>query len=337
MIRTLALAVGVVVSATAQIPKIGAINFYGLRHQTEDRLLKTAGIAPGGPLAVSKGDVEEKLEQVSGIVAARVEAVCCEGADAIVFIGIEERGAPHFDTRGAPGGASTLPNDLTGDYREYLRAVQRAVQRESGTEDYSRGEPHIADPAAQAFEERFRSFAAENLELLRDVLRNTGDAEQRAIAASIIVYTPKKDAVLDDLQYALQDADESVRANAVRSLKAVAVLAQKRPELGLRVSPTWFVEMLNSLALSDRQQAAQALLILTDSPGGTTLELVRERALGTLVEMARWKTLRYALPAFLLVGRLAGIADADLQAQWQKGDRETAIKLALAPSPKQRK
>ena len=336
MIWTLALAAIAVVSVAAQPPKIGAINFYGLRHQTEDKLLKAAGIAPGGPLAVSKGEIEDKLEQVPGIVAARVEAVCCEGADAILFIGIEERGAPHFDTRSASGGTSALPDDLIGDYREYLRAVQRAAQRESGAEDYSRGEPHITDPAAQAFEDRFRSFAAENLALLREVLRNTGDAEQRAIAAGIIVYAPKKDAVLNDLQYALQDADESVRANAVRSLKAIAVLAQKRPELGLKVSPTWFVEMLNSLALSDRQQAAEALMILTDSPGGMALDLVRERALGTLIEMARWKTLRYALPAFLLVGRAAGIADADLQTQWQKGDRETAIRQATIP-PKLRK
>jgi hypothetical protein len=101
--------------------------------------------------------------------------------------------------------------------------------------------------------------------------------------------------------------------------------------------------MLNSLALSDRQQAAGALVILTDAGAGagadasSALALMRERSLNTLVEMARWSTLRYALPAFLLVGRIAGVPDAELQTQWAKGDRDTAIKLAVAPLPKVRK
>jgi hypothetical protein len=266
-----------------------------------------------------------------------VEAVCCEGPDAILFVGIEERGAPHFETHPPPEGSAVLPEDLVTDYREYLRVVQRAAQRGAGNEDYSGGEPHINDPAALSFEEHFRHFAVDSVALLRDVLRNTGDPEQRAVAASLIVYAPKKAEILNDLQYALQDPDESVRVNAVRSLKAIAVLAQKRPELGLKVSPTWFVEMLNSLVLSDREQAAEALVILTDGGGVAALDLMRERALGTLVEMARWKTLRYALPAFLLVGRIAGVSDDDLHQQWAKGDRDTAIKLALAPLPRLRK
>jgi len=45
--------------------------------------------------------------------------------------------------------------------------------------------------------------------------------------------------------------------------------------------------------------------------------------------MARWKTLEYALPAFLLLGRSAGIADAEIQNQWQKGDREAMIRKAV--------
>jgi hypothetical protein len=317
VIRKLILVAIVVVSATAQAPKIATVNFYGLRRQTEDKLLKAAGIEVGAPLPGSKGDMEDRLEAATGVVAARVEAVCCEGAGAILFIGIEERGAPHFDTRPAPAGSAVLPDDIVADYREYLRVVQRALQRGAGSEDYSAGEPRIDDPAATAFEDRFRHFAADNVALIRDVLRNTGDAEQRAASASLIVFAPKKADVLNDLQFALQDPDESVRANAVRSLKAIAVLTRKRPELGLKVSGTWFVEMLSSIVLSDREQAAEALVILTDTDPGATLELMRERALPTLIEMARWKTLRYALPAFLLVGRIAGVADAELHQQWQ--------------------
>ena len=337
MIRSVAALCLAAMCIAAQPPKIGDINLYGLRRLSADRLLKGAGVESGGTLPPSKGDLEERLEAVPGVVAARVEALCCEGSNVTVFIGIEERGGPHFETRTAPSGTAVLPEDLVADYREFLGAVERAASRGSAAEDYTSGEARTDDPAARLFEERFRAFAAENLNLLRDVLRNGSEAEQRAVAATVIGYAPKKDQALNDLQYALQDADESVRANAVRSLKAIAVLAQKRPELELKVSPTWFVEMLNSLVLNDKLRSAEALLILTNQPNPGALDLVRERALPALIEMARWKTLRYALPAFLLVGRIAEIPDADLQAQWQKGDRETALKKAMAAPPKTRK
>ena len=189
----------------------------------------------------------------------------------------------------------------------------------------------MADPEAASLQEKFAAFAAANLSLLSDVLRNAADVDQRAVAAAVIGYAPRKQQVLNDLQYALQDADEAVRGSAVRSLKAVAVLAQKQPQLGLKISPTWFVEMLNSLALSDRAQSAEALVILTEQRDAATLDLMRTRALAALVEMARWKTLRYALPAFLLVGRIAGMTDQQIQQDWRKGDRDRAIRQATAP------
>jgi len=321
-----------VVCATAQAPKIGDINAYGLHKLTADKLLKSVDLETGGALPPSKGDLEEKLEAVPGVVSARVEVACCDGARAILFVGIEERGGPHFDTRPAPTGIAVLPEDLVNDYHAFLDVVGRAASAGGAAEDYSTGEPRLSDPVARVFQDRFAVFAGANLELLREVLRNSADADQRAVAASVIGYTPKKDQVLNDLQYALQDIDEGVRGNAVRSLKAIAVLAQKRPQLGLKIAPTWLVEMLNSIVLSDRRQSAEALVILTDQANPGALDRMRERALPALIEMARWKTLRYALPSFLLVGRIAGISDADLQAQWQKGDRETAIRQATAPS-----
>jgi len=221
-------------------------------------------------------------------------------------------------------------------YHDFLVAAQRAASAGTASEDYSAGEPRLNDPAARELENAFAAFAASDLPLLREVLRNGSEAEQRAVAACVIVYAPKKEDVLNDLQYALQDNDESVRANAIRSLKAVAVLAQKRPDLRLKIEPTWLVEMLNSIVLGDRTGAVDALVILTDRDNPAALALMRERALPALVEMARWKTLRYALPPFMLVGRIAGVPDSDLQQQWQQGDRETAIRRASAPASRGR-
>ena len=336
MIRPFAILLLTAFSAAAQPPKTGDINFYGLRKLSTEKVLGAISLAAGDPLPASKGDLEDRLEQISGVVAARVEAVCCEGGSAVLFIGIEERGGPHFDTRPAPAGAASLPEDLMISYRAFMGAVERAAQLGTAAEDLTAGESRIADPAARRLQDQFAAFATEHLDVLRDVLRTGAEPEERAVAAGVIGYAARKKDVINDLQFALQDAEPAVRANAVRALKAIAVLAQKQPELGLRVEPTWMVEMLNSLALSDRQQAAETLVTLTERPNASALELIRERALPALVEMARWKTLRYALPSFLLIGRAAGVPEQELQDQWQKGDRETAIKRATAPQVKPR-
>ena len=86
------------------------------------------------------------------------------------------------------------------------------------------------------------------------------------------------------------------------------------------------------MVLSDRVEAVRALINLTETPNRAALELMRERALPALIEMARWKTLSYALPPFLLVGRIAGLPDDQIHQYWEKGDREPVIQKALAAS-----
>src|SRR4051812_8442665 len=73
----------------AQAPRTSDINFYGLRKLSPEKVLNTLSLKPGDPLPASKGDLEDRLETIPGVVAARVEAVCCEGAGAVLFIGIE--------------------------------------------------------------------------------------------------------------------------------------------------------------------------------------------------------------------------------------------------------
>jgi hypothetical protein len=334
VIRVPAIFVLTVLAASAQPPKTGDINFYGLRKLNADKILSTIGLKPGDPLPPSKGDLEDRLEEISGVAAARVEAVCCEGASASLFIGLEERGSPHFDTRPAPVGTATLPEEIMAEYRDLMVTFARATQLGTAAEDLTSGESRLADPAVRSLMAPISAYAAEHLDVLRDVLRNGPEPEERAVAAAVTGYAPKKSDVINDLQFSLQDSEPAVRSNAVRALKAIAVLSQRRPELNLKIEATWIVAMLNSLSLSDRTQAAETLVTLTERPNPTALDLIRERALPALADMARWKTLRYALPSFLLLGRVAGVADPELQQQWQAGDRETTIRKALAPPAK---
>jgi hypothetical protein len=309
LFAALALAAGL---ASAQAPKIGEINFYGLRKLTGEKILSSLSIHTGDALPPSKGDLEERLGEISGVLDGRIEAVCCQGARAALFIGIEERGAPHFNTRSEPAGAAVLPDDLLERYRDF----QSATARGKGAE-------------ARSLEDGLTSFATEQLELLRDVLRNSSEAQHRAAAASIVSYAAAKTNVVGDLQYALQDPDEIVRANAARALKDVAIQMRKGQLTAQTIAPVWLVEMLNSLALGDRLQAVGALVVLTDQPNQAALDLLKERAIPALADMARWKTLEYALPAFMLLGRAAKVPETDLHDIWEKGDREAMIRKAL--------
>src|ERR1017187_2327332 len=138
---------------------------------------------------------------------------------------------------------TSLPEDIMAAYREYLGAVERASQLGNAAEDLTAGESHLADIPARLFEDQLAGFAVDRMDVLREVLRNGAEPDERAVAAAVIGYAPKKEEAIKDLQFAMQDAEPAVRANAVRAMMAIAVLAQKRPELGLRIEPTWMVGM----------------------------------------------------------------------------------------------
>src|ERR1035441_597461 len=76
--RTLLL-MAFVCAASAQAPHIGNIDFYGLHRVTPQKILQTGRVEPGGALPPSKGELEDQLATIPGVVAVRVEAVCWDG------------------------------------------------------------------------------------------------------------------------------------------------------------------------------------------------------------------------------------------------------------------
>jgi hypothetical protein len=322
--------------AAAQAPRIGDIEFYGLHKTSEQRLLHAMHVKPGDPLPPSKGDLEDELEKVPGVILAHVEAVCCESGKATLFVGIEEKSAPHLAFHSLPTGDAVLPPEIVDIYHHLLEAVRAAARRGSTAEDLTSGHSLMADPEARDLQEQFIDFAGAHMLLLRQVLSESSDEEQRAMAATIIGYAPVKRDAVNNLESAMQDPDEAVRDNALRALNAIAVLARLQPNLTIHVSPTWFIEMLNSIVLSDRTRAATALVTLTDQKAESALDQIRDRALDSIVEMAQWKELRYALPAFILTGRIAGMSEPEIQKAWTSGHRQEVIALALGPGRKKK-
>jgi hypothetical protein len=328
---------GTVVFAQAPhvfLPKIDAIDFYGIRKTPEAKVREAIAVKEGDPLPASKGDAEERLDAIPGVVESHLEAVYDAGK-MILYAGVEERGAPHFDLREAPEGDMRLPEAITTEYRKFVEAAAGAARAGITAEDLTQGHTRSADPATRAVQDRFPLFATNYLKELREVLRNSSEEDQRATAAYIIGYAPNKLDVVNDLQYALRDADAGVRLNATRSLLAIGVLAKLDPSLKLKILPTWFIAMLNSLSWTDRSHAVAALQVLTEKPEPGLLDQIREGALPSLIEMARWKTLSHALPPYMLLGRVAGLPEEDVKAAWERGDREWLVSQ-VAPGKKKK-
>lgn len=330
--RTIPLLLLVATAISAQDLRVGVIDFYGLRKISESQVRKTLGVREGDLLPASKGDAEGKLDQIPGVVESHLEAVCCDAGRTILYVGIEERGATHFDLREPPEGAVVLPEEIVAAYGRFLEAAHDASRRGYTDEDLTHGHPLMADGAARAVQEMFPALADAHLAEIRDVLRSSEDESQRAMAAYVLVYATGKSGIVNDLQYALKDADSGVRNNAARSLVALSVLAKLDPSSEVRISATWFIEMLNSLSWSDRNRALWALQTLTDSRDPMVLDQLRTRAMDALIDMARWKTLSHALPAFILLGRVAGMPEPEIQAAWTRGDRDSVISAAKKKS-----
>lgn len=310
----------------AQAPLVGDIEVFGTRKISHEKVLKTLGVQPGQPLPPSKSKLEESLLGIEGVARASVEAVCCDAGKAVLYVGIEERGANAFPLRDQPQGDLQLPDEIVKAYHDFTIALAQAARDGDTREDTKQGHSLMDNIACNVLQKRFLGFAELHLEVLKAVLRESEDEEQRAVAAYVLGYAPKKAQVVNDLQQALRDPDPDVRANALRALSPIALMAQRDPDLGVRVETTWFVEMLNSTVLKDRLEGVRILLTLTElGIPAPTFKHLMERGVQPLEEMAHWRNLEYVLPAYLMLGRMAGVGDPELEQTWSSGDREKKL------------
>jgi hypothetical protein len=320
-------------------PRIGAMEIFGERAVPQKKIRDVLGVSEGSPLPPSRGNLEDRLSAIHGVVAARLEVVCCDRGKAILYVGIQERDAPHIEFHPAPTGDQALPEEIQSQYRDFIELAKQAARQGSTGEDLTNGYSLMAFPDARSCQKLLHEQVEKYTTELHDVVRKSSDDDQRAAAAYLLQYAPRASVragqqMVDDLQYALQDPSDVVRANAMRALKAVRVGAKLHPEQSLTVLPTWYVGLLNSVVWSDRRGASLELVELTDSRDPAMLAEIRERAIDSVVEMARWHDLEHALPPFILAGRLAGLSEEDIQAAWVSGNREAVIKKAIETAKK---
>jgi len=321
-------------SADDITPRIGAIEIYGARKVSVQKIKTALGANPGDPLP-SRAAAEERIDKVSGVLASRVEARCCERHNMVLYIGIQEKDEPHVDYHSAPTGLITLSSDVADAYQKLLDNVAGSIRGRNADEDLTNGYSLMADPDSRQIQQSLLPLVERDLDVIDRVLRESADPDQRAAAAYLLQYGPRNPRsskiIVNALQYGLRDPDESVRENAMRAMHAVMVGAKLHPDQGIRIEPTWYIELMNSVVWSDRRNASLALVNLTDQRDPETLQMLRDRALTSVVEMARWQDLQDALPAFILAGRLAGMDDKAINTAWVSGDHEAVLKKALHP------
>lgn len=317
---------------TAPTVLIGTLDLFGLRHHSPAELRAALPFKEGDVFDRPRVDsaLAELKERwhLARVTLAPIRTDATSGLH--LYVGVQEAGASGFALNAAPTGDTRLDPALDRIYRDFIDALPHAVSAGTAREDDSQGHALNLDPALRRAEEDALAQMREHETAVKDVLRNSANAEDRQAAAWLLGYAPDKTTVTDDLLAATRDIDGTVRNNATRALGAIAVLADLKPELRIRIDPTVFIAMLDSADWTDRNKASFVLLGLTKSRPPELLARLRKESLPDLIEMTRWKSEGHAFAPALILGRVAGWEDQRIFTAISKGDRESIIAAVTA-------
>jgi hypothetical protein len=204
-----------------------------------------------------------------------------------------------------------------------------AIQAGQSDEDWSNGHSLIHYPPARKIQEKYRNWAEEDFDMFSKVLRSSAYADQRATAAQIIAYHSDKSKALPELMRAIIDESNEVRNNVIRAIAVIAHYSVEHPEKKINIPYFPFIRLMNSVEWSDRNKGLLVLLQLTKSRDTALLNKLKENSLPALKEMAVWKSERHAMPAYVILGRIAGMPE-DLIFKSAAGTNfaEEAMKMA---------
>jgi hypothetical protein len=315
-------------AATAQPTQISIIDFYGLRTVKEQDVRKVLQVKPGDSIAtIDKEKIFGRLKTLPGVQDAHVALICCDDKEGkwMMFVGISEQKQTGQLYYAAPQRPVKLPDEMFAAYNEFMEKVKEAVMNGQGSEDNSAGHSLMNYPPAKPVQEKMVAYAQKNVAILKDVLHNSGDAEHRQAAAWMIAYAADKKEIVGDLLYAVKDPDEAVRNNVTRALGTIASYANKNPGTGIHIPAEPFIEMANSVVWTDRNKGVWVLMSLTESSPPDLMRQLKEQALPSLIEMARWKNEGHAMMSYMVLGRMAGMKDEESFKMFNEGKREGVI------------
>src|SRR5918995_1455953 len=127
--------VGYVRQANGKELVIGIVDFYGLRQISESRAREALTFKEGDTLVrnserpAALTESEDRLARLPGVTRARINVSCCDTGRVIVYVGVEERGAPTMRFRTEPTGPARLADDIVGSGEEFSTTWMRAIER----------------------------------------------------------------------------------------------------------------------------------------------------------------------------------------------------------------
>ena len=296
--------------------KIGTIEIYGNRKVSANSILSHLGIKAGDSIkaaTIKSGNLLKSIKKNPGVKYASVNPVCCDtSGNWMLFIGIGETDQYILKYRHSPQQNIHLPVEMIEAYDNFNNLLEDAIRSGKSGEDDSHGYSLINYDPARKEQLKFINFANQNASLLINVLKNSKYSKDRAAAAQIIAYSDNKKIVLKNLLYASNDPDDEVRNNSTRALGILAIYARSHPESKISIPAEPFIKMINSIVWSDRNKGSMVLMQLTGSRDTKILNQIRQQALSSIIEMAKWKDRSHAVEAFFILGRIAGIGEKEL-------------------------
>ena len=322
----------------AQSDTIGIIDFYGSFGLDPNDLRKKMGIKEGDALAkIDQEAIIKNLKTLPGIKQAHLATVCCdEKGRSILFVGVSDEAAPPSPYHKPPTANITLPLELIDAGARFSELIREGIIKGESGEDQSQGHSLMEYAPARAVQEKFAGYAEKYFILLQNVLKNSSNPEQRALAAQVIAYVKDKNSVVDDLLYAVYDDDDAVRNNATRALALIGSYSANNPALKIRKIPLDpFIKMMNSIVWTDRNKGSAVLLSLTEKRDSAIIKKIKEQAFIPIAQMATWKNPGHAMMGYLLLGRITGFSDEELFKAFASENREFFLSNMLQKARRQ--
>ena len=296
--------------------RIGRINFFGTLGINVQPVRSKLNALEGEEVSEDKisalrDRLNKAIELSIGHDPTDVSFVCCDDhQNLIVYVGLGGSNTTPIPMLNAPTGSTCLPMRALNLYEQTMDAVKEAVMKGNAGEDDSRGYSLSNDAGLRAKQLAMREYAVAHERTLKRVLQGCNKPEHRRAAAEILGYGRRSHSQIAALVRATEDVDADVRNNALRALW---VLATASTEAAAEIPGQDFVQMLNSGNWHDRNKAGSLLTSLTASRPRLLLERLRTTALPSLIEMAQWENPGHAYSYRVLLGRIAGLDEAQIQ------------------------
>ena len=242
-----------------------------------------------------------------------------------IYIGLKGRSVDQTSYKPASTGDVKLPEEVVAIGKEMDDYSPILLKEKGGTsQDLSKGYALDNDPVGRALQLKLRNWVFANQQITFDVLKNSSNANERALAAEALGYLDPSKEQIDALIDATRDGNSGVRNNAARALGCIA---SSTADLASQIPSERFVEMLNSGVWSDRNKGEFVLAKLCQHDPAL-IARVQDKAIQALSDMAAWDT-PHAYSARTLLADIAKIPDANREQLLNSDNVGELIKAAM--------